>query len=83
MSTAPGHQVPFNRGDGDGSVGHQVPFHGGDGDVGDRDGDVGHQVPFDAGDDDVGDRDGEVCGGVGDGGVRVIMVMAMVLVMFD
>ena len=90
MSTAPGHQVPFDRGDGD--VGHQVPFHGGDGDVGDRDGnvgdgdgdvgdgdgDVGHQVPFDAG-----DRDGVVCGDVGDGGVCVILVMAMVMVMFD
>ena len=55
MSTAPGHQVSFDRGDVD----------------------VGHQVPFDAGDGDVGDRDGEVCSDVSDGGVRVMLVMAM------
>ena len=76
MSTAPGHQVPFDRGDGD--VGHQVPLHGGDGD---GDGDFGHQVPFDAGDGDVGDRDGEVFSDVDDGGVRVML--AMVMAMFD
>ena len=54
MSTAPGHQVPFDRGDGD----------------------VGHQVPFDA-------VDGGVCSDVSDGGVCVMLVMAMAMVMFD